>query len=297
MDEKQKLLELSTKIERLESKDQALDNIREMTNKRIDRLSEQIGEVKELFAVLSQEKKEIDKNLAGFEKLVEKTHPEQLLTEVRSIQKQQMILEGKFDLMKSRQTKFQENFESFSEKLKVFKGEDELLKLQKRVAGEFQEIERINRNITMNASKVENSFIKIKEKVVEATTARDDLNEIKKDLLSMKDDLQKKFDSVEKMFKSASKQQASAPAQSQNSNNNTSNNSNNGGESNDEVQKHVDELTDAMIENFGKMKERIKALEKISSEHEILKKWVAYLVKKERAQSNSGKSVTSNNVK
>lgn len=284
MDEKQKLLELSTKIEKLESKDQALDNIREMTNKRIDRLSEQIGEVKELFAVLSQEKKEIDKNLAGFEKLVEKTKPEQLLTEVRSLQKQQMILEGKFDLMKSRQAKFQENFESFSEKLKVFKGEDELLKLQKRVAGELQEIERTNRNITLNASKVENSFIKIKEKVVEATTARDDLNEIKKDLLSAKDDLQKKVDSVEKMFKSASKLQAESPVQNQSSNNNQGS-----AENNDEIQNHIDELTDAMIQNFSKLKERIKVLEKNSSDQDVLKKWIVYLVKKDREASKTKK--------
>lgn len=285
MDDNKKLLELSTKIEKLESKDQALDNIREITNKRIDHLSEQIGEVKELFAVLSQEKKENDKRLTSFEKLVEKTRPEQLLLEVRSIQKQQLILEGKLDLVKTRQNKFQENFDKFSEKLKVFRGEDELLKLQKKVYTELLTIEKINRNITLNTSKAENAFIKVKEQATDVITARDELKDMKKELDEQRAEYEKKLNTIQKITDNLpntikegkyDKNTLIKEILEQKPLQDTTN-----------IKKYADdkieELTDAMIENFMKLKEKIKKIneelnnkeqsnkEKITNKNEITK--------------------------
>lgn len=73
-----KIMEISTFIEKLEAKNQANTELRKVTNERISRLSEKIGEIKELFNVVSSEKKDLEIKISEQSAIVKKITPDHI---------------------------------------------------------------------------------------------------------------------------------------------------------------------------------------------------------------------------
>lgn len=181
-DLKKRLNYSETKIEGLEAKNQASEALRGLTEKHIDKLSEEIGEIKEMFKILSDEKRNLEIKLNKAVGIVESAKPIELMKKFTKLEGKFSMLEGKISLNSKKFDNFKNELSHFTQKLKLLKGEGELIKLQDRVREDLKTISKINNTANMHASKIENHFIKINEKVSSALKLSSELKELKKDL-------------------------------------------------------------------------------------------------------------------
>ncbi len=261
-----------TKIEMLEAKEEAQKELREITNKKFDAILGQIGEIRELFKVLSSEKKELEIKIGQTLEIVKQVQPTEVAKKLSTMAHQISLIEGKNQLLHKQYDSFKKDFDQFSHKLKVFRGDDELLKLQTRVKNDLEDVEKVSHQAGMHAAKIENHFIKINEKATAIQTSISELKALREGLEHLQIDLTKQSEDIK----------AAASAQADKS----------GLTGLDEATKKiaelegtVSELTDLTTETFAQLKKDIlshheKATSSISPvEFEKMKRWVAYLIK------------------
>ncbi|MFT4312231.1 MAG: hypothetical protein ACMXYF_03305 [Candidatus Woesearchaeota archaeon] len=182
---------LQTKVETQEAKLAAQAELRQVTDGKISRLQEQIGEIKELYQVLSVEKQDLVKQIEITKKLIETAKPLELFKEVSKIQNKQTILEGKYDLAIRKQNAFQSSFDEFSQKLRAFKGADQLIKIQEETKKDLFEVKKMNSKIVAHAEKIENHYIEIKSKVEHVDTQINQMTNLHAELSKLKEDMNK----------------------------------------------------------------------------------------------------------
>lgn len=256
---------LQTKIESLEAKEEAQKELREMTNKKFESMEEQVGEIREMFKVLSSEKKELEVKIGQTIEIVKQVEPSQIAKKINTTAHQISVIEGKIQLLNKQYDSFKKDFDKFRHKLNVFKGEDELIKLQMRVKEDLDDVHKIAHQAGMHASKMENHFIKINEKATAVQNAMNELKALQESLVQLQMDLTKKYeDDGDKSTSDISKKV-------------------------DELEETVGSLTDLTTETFDQLKKDI-ATHKGNAEgvdpveFEKTRKWVAYLVKEMQAR-------------
>ena len=255
---------LTTRIEKLESKSQAESELRAAIYARIDSLSEQIGEIRELFKVLSNEKRDLDVQFGQVKAIVEKIQPKEILTRIESVSREVEKTSSKFDLVHKQYDAFKKDFNTFSDKLKVFKGEEELLNLQSKVKKELFDAERMANQVSSHASKFETSYLKLRQVQNEAKHAVEEFKSLKKEIDGTLRDASGKIEKLDE-FHEATRKESLA-----------------------ELHQVIDEMSELMATSFSKLKSRQNELTKQLSQHQQhvahipkLKNWVAYLASKE----------------
>ena len=177
---------LIIRLDKLEAKQLTQEEIKQVMQSKMDRLSETIGELRELFKILSNDKKELDVSMSKISDKVEKVEPDKIH---KKIEKAIVVVdrcEGKVDLLSKKYKVLSEDLEVYTKKLKVFKGENQLLKLQEKVKDDLKVIEVTANKTHRHASKLENHYVKINEKVNDAVRSSKELKKLKEELLDLK---------------------------------------------------------------------------------------------------------------
>ncbi len=268
---REQITRIQTRADMLEAKEAAQKELREITNKKFDSIQGQIGEIREMFKILSSEKKELEVKISQTLEIVKQVQPTEVAKKISAISHQISVIEGKNQLLHKQYDKFKNDFDAFSHKLKVFKGEDELLKLQLRVKGDLDDVNKISHQASMHASKIENHFIKINEKATSIQTAISEQKALYESLLKLQSDLTKQSEEL----KEVPHEDVVAKV--------------------NELEETVGGLADLTTETFAALKKDITAHhEKATSavnpvEFEKMKRWVTYLIKELEKSKNKTK--------
>jgi len=274
------LTRLSTKVEMLEAKEEAQKELRELTSQKFDNVTGQIGEIRELFKVLSSEKKELEVKIGQTIEQVRLVQPTQIIKQMTGFAHQLSLVDGKIQLVVKQYDSFKKEFEKFDRKLKVFKGEDELLKLQTRVKQDLDDVSKVSHQASLHASKIENHFIKINEKATALQNGIVELKGLKETLLQLQADLTKEREAQEKTTPAAATPDVQTTAIS---------------EKIKELEETVGGLADLTSETFTKLKADVaanksKGMDGVTpAQFEKMYRWVLYLVKENQASKVNGR--------
>jgi len=116
-DTQKKLKLIDSKISKIEAKDEANSELRRLTNDKIDRLRENIGELKETVREIQSERKEFEVSISKTQALVKSVQPEALRKDIRRLETVDSLSQGKFDMLQKKFLSFESRFQSFEEKL------------------------------------------------------------------------------------------------------------------------------------------------------------------------------------
>lgn len=268
-------MQLSIRLEKVEAKEQASAELRSIQRHSVDHLQEQIGEIKELFQVLEDDKKNLVISIEQTNRIVKSANPMELLKTVRSYDTKIEQNKSKFDLIDKKFSRFETDFKKFSQKLKVFKGEDELLKLQDRTKDDLRNVEKVSMTVNSHASKLENHFIKINEKVSEATNFMVDMKDLQKTMVGLQSSVEGKLSSFDDLQNTFATEKAHFLEEI----------------SDESIQSELDEIVEITTSSITDIKKvQSDALVKLTALTEKLKdygefqKWVKYLAHKEHTE-------------
>ena len=182
--------QIVVRLDKIDARQSAQEEIKHVLQSRIERLSENIGELKELFKVLSNDKKELEVSISKANASLERVQPEKIDNKMSRMNSNLDKIDGKVDLLDKKYNNLSKEVDKYTRKLKVFKGEDQLLKLQEKVKEDLKSIEATANLTNRHASKLENHYIKINEKVNSSVRAVKELNALKEELENLKFELE-----------------------------------------------------------------------------------------------------------
>ena len=253
---------LSARIEKLEAKDTANAELRKLTSAKNDKLREDIGELHELFREIEEQRQDFDVKISETQSLVKMVDPKSLLKDSQRFKSKYSMLQGKFDLLSRKFSKFENRFSSFESKLRVFKGHEELLKMENSTKNKFKEIQKISNTANSHATKLENHYIKINKTVNSAKEISEEMTELRKHLEGLDIDTKiATFDNLVENTKSTFSEMKLSE--------------NNEVESNSEVE----ELAELVVESFEQLKSEQAKMKKLIEPYNLkqLQDWVGLL--------------------
>ena len=155
--------ELTVLLERIQTQIHALNEVREATNERFVRMSEQIGEIRSMVIEGEKNMRDIEVKATLASDLVKEVQPQTLQAEV-------MKLDGKVESLKALIEAHKSVNESIIDELKgiklqmgLFKGTDAILKLNEDTKTELLNIQKIKAMAETHANKVEQIFVDIQK--------------------------------------------------------------------------------------------------------------------------------------
>jgi chromosome segregation ATPase len=245
---KKELQTLQSKVDLVMAKDEAQNELRSLTAKKIDGLHEEIGEVKELFKVIESEKRDLELKIVQTNELVKSVQPQQIAKRTDSVEKHMSVMDGKISLLIKQHERVKKELDDHEHKMKMFKGEHALLKMQEETKKDLDDIRKITHVASMHASKIENHFIKINEKAEKVSKAVTELTDLREQLLSLRDKLVPLVEKAQGVD----------------------------GEKIKEIEQTISELTEIMTESF----DELKANQIDPQEWQKMKQWLLHLIKK-----------------
>ena len=193
-----KITHLEVALEKALAKIQSFEDIRKIQDTHITHLTERLGELKEDLLEVNSSQKEFDLRITKALVSIERSKPLELVKKTDHFEKLLVKLESKQDLFLRKHTKLEHSLDSFTQKLKLLQGSDELIKLQKKVKDDLRLADKISHTTQLHAAKLENHFIKINEKVSDATEFLKECRVLQKELLVLKEDVTLKLEDISK---------------------------------------------------------------------------------------------------
>ncbi len=184
---------LSAQVEKLKAKVDALGELRKADAERFTRISEQIGEMHNL--ILEKEKaiEEVNAKAVKAADLVAELRPESILAELRKASVKYEGFDAKIEAINSLYRKVLEELKSIRDRLSVFSGTEELVKLNRETAENLARIRKSDANIERNANKAGNVFIQLQKQFADFSKFREwfegaeaELNKIKEEFDAVK---------------------------------------------------------------------------------------------------------------
>lgn len=184
---------ITANIEKLSAKVEALSELRKTDAERFSRISEQIGELRNLILEKEEEIKEVGIKATKASELVGALQPETIIAEMRRSAAKDETLEAKIEATKELYQKVIDDLRELRKKLAAFNGTEELIKLNSETSQNLIATKKTEANIERQANIVGNVFVQfqkqfstfMKEKE-SATLIKEKLAEMLKDLDELK---------------------------------------------------------------------------------------------------------------
>ncbi|MBR9701251.1 hypothetical protein GOV11_05290 [Candidatus Woesearchaeota archaeon] len=164
------------------AKIQALDEGRHVINERFMRVAEQVGDMRAEIRQLEQEQREITLKSTKAVDMVDKVKPE---TFYARLEKQDARMEGlmaKIEQSKELNQKVMEELREIQRKTNIFRGVDQVAKLNKEAKENLSDIEKIDRSAKQHADKVEEIYGEIKKSSEKIEFTERVSKEVRKDM-------------------------------------------------------------------------------------------------------------------
>lgn len=160
-------------IERLAAKVEALSELRKTDTERFSRISEQIGEFRNLILEKEEDIKELGIKATKAAEMVGELQPESILSEVRKSEAKYQVLEAKIEAANALYNKVMEELKEVRKRLALFQGTEELIKLNQETTSNLANIKHIEANIEGQANKIGNIYAQFQKQSNELIKYRD----------------------------------------------------------------------------------------------------------------------------
>jgi len=160
--------QLAAEIEKIKASLEAFTEVRKSTSERFNRISEQIGELRAMILDRDKTIQEVElKSIKAYD-LVETVQPEKIMTEVQKQEANETIMD-----------RVMEELKDAKQKIKFFRGVEEIVKLSEEVKQELIEIKKIESKININTDKIETIYAEVRKKYQMIDSFDSELQEMK----------------------------------------------------------------------------------------------------------------------
>ena len=160
-------LELKSSIEKIQTKLEFLDEVKDTTSERLNEISEKIGELRSM--IIGNEKKinDIDAMATKAADLVREVQPENLDKEVKKLEERIALFDSKMQNNQELYSNIMEEIKFLKDKMKLFMGSEELLNLSEEVKKDLRTIQKIKDIAETHSDKVEQIFVNVQKNFIE----------------------------------------------------------------------------------------------------------------------------------
>ncbi len=190
---------LSAQVEKLKAKVDALGELRKTDSERFTRISEQIGEMRNLILEKEKSIEEINAKAAKASDLVAELQPESISSELRKASIRYESFDARIEAINALYRRVIEELKSIRDRLSVFNGTEELVKLNSETAENLARTRQSEANIERQTNKAGNMFIQFQKQFAEWSKFRDWAGGFEEEFRKMKGE----FDSVKTRAASA----------------------------------------------------------------------------------------------
>ncbi|MCK5629472.1 MAG: hypothetical protein KAI26_02545 [Nanoarchaeota archaeon] len=155
---------VSIEIEKLNSRMEALSQMRGMFNERLSTISEQIGELRNMVVSQEQEFSELEVKSARTNEIMSQLEPDKILKEISKIDMRIEAITGKIESNESVNSMIMKELKDQRSKMALFKGVEDTIKLNQEVREELTTIKKVESQVEMHSNKVESMFIQVQKR-------------------------------------------------------------------------------------------------------------------------------------
>lgn len=177
-------------VERLAAKVEALFELRKTDAERFPRISEQIGELRNLILDKEAQIKEVEAKAVKAAETIEELRPENIISEVRKSEAKYQALEARIEATTALYNKVMVEFKALRKKLAMFHGVDELVKLNEETGSNLANIKRTEASIESQANKIGNVYTQFQKRTGELARYKDAAASLQEDFNSIKDSVE-----------------------------------------------------------------------------------------------------------
>jgi len=154
-------------IEKLKALIKSLDERRKVDGEKFTRLNEQIGELRTSSVEREKQLRDIEISSLKAVEMVKEVHPEKLMTEVKKGDMKLIKLESYMEKYETTLAQFIEEIKEIRTKMELFRGYEELLKLNQETRQEVSNMKKLEIKMDIHTNKVERLFIDFQKKYQE----------------------------------------------------------------------------------------------------------------------------------
>ena len=157
----------------------SFSEIRNISNERFTRINQQIGELRGMILETNRSIQQIELKTTKAVDLVNNVQPEKLMIEVQKTDNKAEALKANLESNEFMMKSLMEQVKEIRNKMSLFRGVEELIKLSKEVRQELINIKKVDANVERHADKVETIFIEFEKrfnKFEQFEELTDDLN-------------------------------------------------------------------------------------------------------------------------
>jgi len=190
------LPEISIEIEKIKAQIEAINQMRGMFNERFSTISEQIGELRTMIVGQEQEFSDLEIKSAKANEVMVQLEPEKFLSEISKIDMRIEAIKGKLESNESVSSMIMKELKEQRQKMALFKGIEDTMKLNQEVREELMGIKKIESTVDVHANKVESMFMQVQKRFNEF----EKFKSLSEDLNSAFQEQKQEFDSMKVKF-------------------------------------------------------------------------------------------------
>lgn len=158
------ILGIKVEIDKIKAQNDALIQTRKATGERFIKVSEELGELRGNIMDLDKDMREIMLRVSKSIDLVETVQPENLYSEIKRQDAKIESNVAKIDGNKDLSNKIMEELKDMRSKISLFRGVEQVIKLNKEVEKKLIDIQKIKSIVEGHSDKVENVFTEVEKK-------------------------------------------------------------------------------------------------------------------------------------
>ncbi|MEA3514237.1 MAG: hypothetical protein U9R34_02075 [Nanoarchaeota archaeon] len=155
---------ITIEIEKLNSRMEALSQMRGMFNERLSTISEQIGELRNMVVSQEQEFSELEVKSARTNEVMSQLEPGKILKEISKLDMRIEAITGKIESNEAVNSMIMKELKEQRSKMALFKGVEDTIKLNQEVREELTTIKKVESQVEMHSNKVESMFIQVQKR-------------------------------------------------------------------------------------------------------------------------------------
>ncbi len=171
-----KKINSEAQFEKVNAQIDALKEILHAQQERFERYGEEIGELRSILADREKQIHSLESKAVHASELVESVQPENFMSEQKKMDARIESLRGKMDNNGIVSKTIIDELKSIKNKIAVFRGTDEILKLNDEVRDELTSIKKVESKVERHADRVEAIFTSIESNFKESQKQRSDLS-------------------------------------------------------------------------------------------------------------------------
>ena len=181
----------NAKIEKIDAQIEALKEVQSAQRERFERHSEEIGELRSTLADREKQIRELEAKAVRASELVAEVQPENFMHEQKKTDAKIEAIQGKLDNNEVISDSIIEELKKIKNKVSVFRGTEDILKLNKEVKEELSSIRKVEATVEKHSDHVEAIFTSFESNFEHFQKLKSDVKGTAEICTSLKKDVEK----------------------------------------------------------------------------------------------------------